>query len=81
MYFCASESGTNLPPRKWNLPSKCFAQSLGAVRDMRKSGFIPPGFPFSTCHPWWEINGKQIYKYEPKKYNNQNCARIKKLKK
>lgn len=51
LYFWANESGTNLPPRKWNLPWKCFAQSFGAVREIKKSGLIPLGFPSSTCHP------------------------------
>ena len=51
LYFLANDSGTNLPPRKWNLPWKCFAQSFGAVREIKKSGWIPFGFPSSTCHP------------------------------
>lgn len=51
LYFWASECGTNLPPRKWNLPLKCFAQSFGAVREIKKSGLIPAGFPSSTCQP------------------------------
>ena len=38
LYLDFRDSGTNLPPRKWNLPLNFCAQSFGAVNEINESG-------------------------------------------
>ena len=50
-YFFAKSGGTKRPPKKCCLPLKSLAQSLGAVREIRLSGCMPSGSPFSMSQP------------------------------